>query len=240
MRKDIYIIRNRINNKVYIGQAINTQQRFNSHISRAKTNSDNSPIHDAINKIGKEAFYYEILESQIENYNEREKYWIKYYNSIVPNGYNLLEGGNEPPYSSGEDCWNASITNEIAQKIINDLKNTSLKMKEIAKKYNINYSTIRHINYGEGWVDINEHYPLRKNDERTVINELQLDDVIWLLSVSTCSMQQIGDYFGVGRKTIERINKGITHYNENYQYPLRKVRHKSTESVEEALIRRGK
>lgn len=63
MLKDIYIIKNKINNKVYIGQAIDTKKRFLSHLSRSKNNTDNSPIHDAINKYGRENFYYEILES---------------------------------------------------------------------------------------------------------------------------------------------------------------------------------
>jgi group I intron endonuclease len=62
MTKSIYIIKNKINNKVYIGQAIDPQHRFISHISRAKTNADHSAIHDAITALGKENFYYEILE----------------------------------------------------------------------------------------------------------------------------------------------------------------------------------
>ena len=31
LKKDIYIIKNRINSKVYIGQAINSAERFISH-----------------------------------------------------------------------------------------------------------------------------------------------------------------------------------------------------------------
>ena len=63
MTKDIYIIRNRINNKVYIGQSINANQRFVSHKSRARTNADHSPIHDAMMALGADNFYMEILES---------------------------------------------------------------------------------------------------------------------------------------------------------------------------------
>lgn len=47
-----------------------------------------SLINSAIKKYGKENFSFEILE-YAENYNEREKFWIKYYNSKVPNGYNI-------------------------------------------------------------------------------------------------------------------------------------------------------
>lgn len=89
IRKDIYIIKNNINTKVYIGQALDSKKRFRSH---CKGDYDNSLIDKTIQKYGKEHFWFEILESQIENYNEREKYWIKYYNSYF-DGYNSTLGG---------------------------------------------------------------------------------------------------------------------------------------------------
>lgn len=93
MKKEIYIIKNDINNKVYIGQAINSHTRFSAHKSNGKNHKGKSLIDDAIFKFGYEHFWYEILEIT-ENYNEREKYWINYYNSLVPNGYNQTLGGN--------------------------------------------------------------------------------------------------------------------------------------------------
>ena len=41
MKKDIYVIKNKINNKVYVGQAINSKERFIAHCkpSSAKSNS---------------------------------------------------------------------------------------------------------------------------------------------------------------------------------------------------------
>lgn len=240
MNKDIYIIKNKINNKVYIGQAINTHKRFISHCSRA-INKDNSPIHDAINKLGKENFYYEILESQIENYNEREKYWIKFYNSLVPNGYNLLEGGNEPPYHKGEECWNTTLTQETVDKIIYDIIQSEKTLKEISKNYKVDYNIIRKINYGESWRKENLQYPLKTNDERNIIKteSTELDQICWLLENSTCSTEQISHYFKVGRKTIERINNGKTHFCQEKAYPIRKKRRRSIESVEQALNKGG-
>ena len=241
MTKDIYIIKNKINNKVYIGQSINAKQRFISHKSRARTNADHSPIHDAMIALGVENFYIEILESQIENYNKREKYWIKYYNSLIPNGYNLAEGGDEPPYTKGEDCYNASLTNQQADILINELINSNKTLSEIAKEYNVNYKVLRNINYGESWKKDNLKYPLKTEDDRTTIknNDVKLNKIIWLLSNSTCSMEQIGNYFNVGRKVIERINSGKTHYSEKLSYPIRKVRKRSKETVKEALIKGG-
>lgn len=47
---------------------------------------------------GIDNFKFEIIE-QVDNLllNEREKYWIKQYNSLAPNGYNLTVGGQGTP-----------------------------------------------------------------------------------------------------------------------------------------------
>lgn len=238
MVKDIYIIKNTINNKVYIGQSVNAGKRFLSHKSRANSNSDNSAIHDAMNKLGVDNFYFEILESQIENYNEREKYWISYYNSIVPNGYNLTEGGEEPPYFYGEEVYNATISNDTANKIKIDLINTNINKNELAKKYNTSYSCIRHINYGESWYDDNLNYPLRKDERLTLENEDVQKEIYYLLSKSSCSMDSIAKYYHIDRHTISRFNSGKTYINENFNYPIRKNKKRETETVEEFLSKK--
>jgi group I intron endonuclease len=92
MKKDIYIITNDINDKIYVGQSVNTKERFSKHISDAIHNRDNMLIHKAIRKYGKEHFTYAILEHQIENYDEREQSWIQRLNTLQPNGYNIAIG----------------------------------------------------------------------------------------------------------------------------------------------------
>ena len=70
MVKSIYVIKNTINDKVYVGQAINPHRRFVQHLCNGNRSLDNLPIHLAIKKYGKQNFYYEILEENIENYKE--------------------------------------------------------------------------------------------------------------------------------------------------------------------------
>ena len=82
MKKDIYVIKNRINNFVYVGQAINSAERFIAHCKPSSIVSGNSIIDKAIQKYGANNFWFEIIEQQVENYNEREKYWIKELNTI--------------------------------------------------------------------------------------------------------------------------------------------------------------
>ena len=92
----IYKITNKINNKIYIGQSVNIEQRFYTHCSDALNKQDNNYFHNAIRKYGKENFYIDILEICSANeLNEREIYWIKQYNSINKKiGYNSSIGGN--------------------------------------------------------------------------------------------------------------------------------------------------
>lgn len=93
----IYLITNKINNKQYIGQTVRTvQERWHQHISQAYRYSDNCYLHNAIRKYGKDNFIITTIE-EIENINildDREIYWIQYYNTYAPNGYNLTLGGN--------------------------------------------------------------------------------------------------------------------------------------------------
>lgn len=90
----IYLIKNLINNKIYIGQSIDIERRIKDHFTR----KDDAPLHCAIQKYGKENFETIILEEcSREQLNEKEIYYIKEYNSFGKNGYNLNNGGNTCP-----------------------------------------------------------------------------------------------------------------------------------------------
>ena len=59
----IYKIINDVNNKIYIGQTINTiEYRFNNHIKTAKQNIDKNKFHNALTEIGPEHFKVELVE----------------------------------------------------------------------------------------------------------------------------------------------------------------------------------
>lgn len=91
----IYKITNKINNKVYIGQTINSlEKRFKQHLSEAKQGK-NCRLHSAIRKYGIDAFVIEPIE-KVENefLNERERYYISLYDTTnTNNGYNMDAGG---------------------------------------------------------------------------------------------------------------------------------------------------
>lgn len=97
MRGFIYKITNTINGKSYIGQTIqNVKERFYQHCATKCSKAvSNMAIHRAIKKYGKSNFTVEVIEEiNSANLNDRERYWIKYYNSYN-NGYNSTKGGQD-------------------------------------------------------------------------------------------------------------------------------------------------
>lgn len=92
----IYQIYNLINHKRYIGQSSNLDFRWTHHRADLRGNNHhNRHLQGAWNKYGESNFQFSILEECLENQlNEKEQYWIEYYDSYNPeHGYNLDHGG---------------------------------------------------------------------------------------------------------------------------------------------------
>jgi len=95
--KEVYIIRNTINNKVYIGQTQSGyEKRFKVHKTCHKSSYEKSraacpKLYNAMRKHGADNFYPELLEANvsIEDVDEREAYYIAEYDA-VDSGYNVL------------------------------------------------------------------------------------------------------------------------------------------------------
>lgn len=99
MKGFIYIIKNTINNKVYIGQTrTSIDQRWKEHIRHASYGDQ--IINRAMNKYGVTNFYIEVLECcSIEELDTREVYYIDKFDSTNKSkGYNVSIGGNTPRF----------------------------------------------------------------------------------------------------------------------------------------------
>ncbi len=124
----IYKLTNKINGKPYVGQTTRTpEERFIDH-KHCKT----SNIGRAIRKHGEKNFTIEVLEEceTREQLNEREKFWIAFFNSKVPNGYNCTDGG--------ESGW------KIADALGGIPKSTAHREKLSAKKMGENNPNYGH------------------------------------------------------------------------------------------------
>ena len=168
----IYKITNLINEKVYIGQSVDINYRFNNHKSESfnpKSNAYNTAIHRAIRKYGVENFSFEVIEECTkELLSEREIYWIAYYNSYG-NGYNLTSGGEGVPSIDRQavfNLWDDGLSIDEISKIISCEKHTAICIlksyelysnEESYKQSHMNYIVTRKV------INEEERMPKRKH-----------------------------------------------------------------------------
>ena len=222
MEKYIYKITNKINGKSYIGQTTDYQRRFREHRNKGYGEEPNKPLYNAFDKYGIDNFDFEVIEDLTENYNEREKYWIQYYNTLLPNGYNIEPGGEEPPLNIGEKSPYAEHTKQQIEEIKELLKNTDISFEELAKKYNYSVSSILKINNGKIWFNQNNIYPLRVDKRnRRYYSERALLIIDDLLN-TTLTQKEIAKKYGVSRSCVTMINIGENNRQSDLTYPLRK------------------
>ena len=130
----IYKIENDINDKIYIGKTnFSVEKRFKEHCADSKRNrKEKRPLYNAMSKYGEEHFYISVIEEcSSDKASEREKYWIKYYNSYN-DGYNATIGGD------GKTLINY-------KKFLELYDTTSLTSSEIAKILNCSIDSIKNI-----------------------------------------------------------------------------------------------
>ena len=96
MKGFIYKVTNSINGKIYIGQTSKSVvSRWEQHLRDCyRAAFERRPLYQAINKYGRNAFTIETIEEcEMDIINEREQYWIEFYDSMN-NGYNATIGGD--------------------------------------------------------------------------------------------------------------------------------------------------
>lgn len=137
----IYKIENIITHQIYIGQTSFTlEKRWHQHIKESKEALDgirqSFPLfHRMIIKYGEDKFIPSIIEECEDIFlDEREKYWIEYFDSYN-NGYNRTFGGKTVPINHSNDVTEFSLSGEF-------IKHYN-SAKEAAKEKNVDAGNIR-------------------------------------------------------------------------------------------------
>jgi group I intron endonuclease len=168
----IYMLRNKVNNKMYIGQ---TQQedikrRWQAY-EKIKKNSMGTVLFRALTKHTPENFEFKIICICFnEDCNKYEIEYIKKYNTTLPNGYNMQTGGKNPEVTFRKKIV---LSNEVREamkkrfqdgahpnfgKQISDEQKKKLSEKLKGRKVNFDRTINRTINK-------NKSYTVEKYDE---------------------------------------------------------------------------
>ncbi len=125
----IYIVRNTVNSKVYIGQTrVSVETRWQEHLRHARYGDQ--IINRAMRKYGVDKFYIETLEiCSLDVIDCREIYYIDLYDSTNKSkGYNVSAGGKTPRF----------LRKTLSISTLVDLYiNQNMPLDEIAKKFNV-------------------------------------------------------------------------------------------------------
>lgn len=206
MNGSIYVIKNKINSKVYVGQTIQgTEERFKQHLKLLKTN-EKQLIHKAIKKYGKDAFYCETLISGVETFeelNKLEEYFILEYNSVVPNGYNLCYGGSQSRKLSNH------LSNDDEMKIV-ELYKKGYSTRKIESETGVSRRKVSIVlkKHGQNMRDKACNLPDRSSK---VSKEILLE----LYIKRSKTPKEIANLLGVSYRTINRriSTYGLREYN---------------------------
>ena len=156
--RGIYKVTNKINGKVYIGQSVDIGRRWRQHM----TAEDDIYFHKAIQKYGVENFEWEVIEQcKKKDLDEREIYWIEYYDSFNK-GYNCTKGG-EGNSGEGSPNWKGGVSLDPEHKKEYG-KQYYQANKEKIKEYNKQY-------YEENKEKKKEYYEVNKEKIKQQMKE---------------------------------------------------------------------
>ncbi len=144
----VYQIKNKLNNKIYIGSTIKSfSKRINEHTNTLNKNKHcNYHLQSAWKIYGFESFEFSIIEKVIDNSKliEREQYWIDYYKSYDNNiGYNICKiAGNTIGRIHSSETKDKISKSKIGKKMTQETKDkisNSLIGRKSTRNYKKNY-----------------------------------------------------------------------------------------------------
>ena len=225
----IYKIWNEDNDKLYIGQtSIGIKARWSQHLKNYLTND--AVIYRAMRKHGAGIFHIEEIE-ECDNsiLDEREIYWIAYYDSYK-NGYNSKPGGTALPTGNApkrvddlliKKLWDEGLSiSQIAEKT----KNSSTAIREHLLDYE-NYSIKESNKRGNRQTGIAKRKSVSQWDlngkfikNYSSITEASNETNIPIQNISKCLTKQrktAGNFYWTNEQELPKITKP-----KIYQYDL--------------------
>lgn len=171
MTSGIYSITNTINGKRYIGKAKSIEDRWKDHTYKSRWKRfPNKTLYKAFQKYGVENFKFEIIEECEESIqNDRERFWISYYNS-KKNGYNETDGGDGGETYDIRKRWGI-LTEDDVRYIRQRYADCDISMQALYNdkfKDRISYRGFTAIWFGQNWKNIMPEVYTEENKQKHI------------------------------------------------------------------------
>lgn len=216
MKIGIYKYENKLNGHIYIGQSSNIRKRYAQHLYDATHRPERATgIDKAIAKYGIENFIFSIIEEcPIEKLDEREIYWIDFYDSYH-NGYNCSIGGGS---LKGENHPRAILTEEDVWEIreLYKLHVPRREVYEIYKDTGISERGFKKVWDNENWPNIHTDVYTEENKQWHKQNTGHGEDQIGLSSLDRTLKQEEINAIVFDYQNGMNINQLAKKYNRDY------------------------
>ena len=143
----IYILRFPNTCKVYIGQSINIEHRFVTHLYKLKKDEGVPKLQKAYIEYGTPSLEI-LIDCKEEELNILEDMAIEIFNS-VENGFNTMSNAGHISSLYGEDCGNSKYSNEKVIEVFNYLiDKPELTQQDISDITNVSINVVNGISCG--------------------------------------------------------------------------------------------
>lgn len=228
-KSGIYYIKNKINNKVYIGQSKNIVARLKEHKRDLKaTRHVNWHLQKSYEKYGDCNFEYGVLEfCDIDKLDQKEVHYINSLGSMNRHkGYNLKNGGSRTIFSQEtlakmamnrkalcqdesyliQMCWARSELSEEQVRVIKTMLFNNNHVEDIANELNVTYNQVRHIkdNHSFTFVLPEYNYYIKHREE---IYRKRNKKIIMRMYREGCSFKEIAEILNINPVTPYRVAK---------------------------------
>lgn len=221
----VYEIRNKVNNKVYIGSSVNIKQRWNEHKRTLNKNiHHNRYLQRSWNKYGEENFEFKLIEivSEENGLLEREQYWMDNFNC-----YERKFGYNNSKIA--ENCLGVKHTDETRKKMSESSKGfkhteeSKRKIGDIHRCKKVNPVTdetrekLSRAGKGRRHTDETKKFLSERQigelNHSSILTDDEVKDIRLLLKFSSLTQKEIADLYNTKFQNISNIklNKSWKH-----------------------------
>lgn len=240
------MIKNIINNKVYIGSSKDIISRWNQHKNLLRKNKHYNPyLQHVYNLYSENNLNFEIIETCSDDILlQREQYWMDYFQSYnKENGYNIEPTANRTIHSKesilkasmskkgkyvGEKCGTAKLKDIDVIEIIDLLLYTNLNFSEIGKMFYVNKNTISKIYKKQNWTHLTKNIDFPDKTRRgervaqsKITESLATEIIQRLVNGELCS--EIASDYNISRRSVNdiRLKNTWKHLTNNIIFPNR-------------------
>jgi predicted GIY-YIG superfamily endonuclease len=113
----VYVIKNKLNSKIYIGITSNYKRRKSEHFDRSYRLKENKLLYQQMEQLGAEHFY---MHKILTSINKEEALYaearlIQRWNTVYPNGYNAKDERENTIYGYVVQTYNKELFEKIEQ-----------------------------------------------------------------------------------------------------------------------------